>query len=447
MAVEYRSWLTEDIEDTPLAYVRSMMAVPMVVKGTVFGDITLTHEEPAHFTQDHVVLIQNVANHLAVAIENARLFEETDRKAKELEALYQADQKLFASLDLDDVLQSLADIAVDVLGADKSLVSIAVAEGGRMTPRAWRNISEATREFYRGWEPGSGKPGFLEGGVVASGRDDIPEDTRRLLQKEGIIATLDVPIIFEGHTRGAFGLGWTRPHESSESEKASAFALAQRAAVAIQNADLYARAQQAASLEERQRLARELHDSVSQALYGIALGARTARTQLDRDPAKAAEPMDYVLSLAEAGLAEMRALIFELRPESLATEGLVAALEKQVAAVRSRHGLSVSARLCREPEVALEVKEAIYRIAQEALHNVVKHAQATSVVVELADSEGRLMLTVSDDGRGFDAGGEYPGHMGLDSMRERAEKAGGIFTVDSAPGRGTRVSVQFSSRS
>src|SRR5581483_1884348 len=101
-----------------------------------------------------------------------------------------------------------------------------------------------------------------------------------------------------------------------------ALAVANQAAIAIENARLFERVQSAAATEERQKLARELHDSVSQALYGIALGARTARAQLDRDPAKAAEPLDYVLSLAQAGLAEMRALIFELRPESLATEGL-----------------------------------------------------------------------------------------------------------------------------
>jgi signal transduction histidine kinase len=209
--------------------------------------------------------------------------------------------------------------------------------------------------------------------------------------------------------------------------------------VAIQNAELYERAQQAASLEERQRLARELHDSVSQALYGIALGARTARTLLDRDPQKAAEPVDYVLSLAEAGLTEMRALIFELRPESLETEGLVAALEKQVAAARARYGLSVDANLGPEPDAPLDVKEAIYRVAQEALHNVVKHARARHVQLRLAIEGGALTLEVQDDGAGFDPSGEFPGHMGLTSMRERVGRLAGEIEITSAPRQGTRV--------
>jgi signal transduction histidine kinase len=120
-------------------------------------------------------------------------------------------------------------------------------------------------------------------------------------------------------------------------------------------------------LEERQRLARELHDSVSQALYGIALGARTARKRLDSDPSNLAEPLDYVLTLAEAGLTEMRALIFELRPDSIETEGLVAALGRQVAATRARYGVAVNAELADEPEVPVATKEALYRIAQEAM--------------------------------------------------------------------------------
>ncbi|HLH23209.1 MAG TPA: PAS domain S-box protein [Chloroflexota bacterium] len=216
-------------------------------------------------------------------------------------------------------------------------------------------------------------------------------------------------------------------------------AIASQAAVAIENARLYQQAQTLAALEERQRLARELHDSVSQALYGIALGARTARTLLDRDPAQVADPLDYVLSLADAGLAEMRALIFELRPESLAQEGLVAALEKQVAALRARHGIDVQVTLCDEPAVPLELKEPIYRIAQEALHNTVKHARARHVELRLECSSEEITLEVADDGVGFDPAAEYPGHLGLRSMRERAAALGGTLRVESARGLGSRL--------
>jgi signal transduction histidine kinase len=199
-----------------------------------------------------------------------------------------------------------------------------------------------------------------------------------------------------------------------------------------------------ATLEERQRLARELHDSVSQTLYGIALGARTAQTQLERDPAKLAEPLDYILSLAEAGLSEMRALIFELRPESLENEGLVAALTKQSDALRARYKLDVVTNFGREPDISLDSKEALYRIAQEAMHNIAKHAHATKVELTLQESEGKLVLEIRDNGRGFNAGREYPGHLGLKSMPERAARIGGEFHIQSSHGEGTVITVKIS---
>jgi signal transduction histidine kinase len=209
--------------------------------------------------------------------------------------------------------------------------------------------------------------------------------------------------------------------------------------IAVENARLLVEVRGKAALEERQRLARELHDSVSQALYGIALGAKTARTLLDRDSTKVASPLDYILSLADAGLAEMRALIFELRPESLEKEGLVAALEKQAAALRARHEIKVESDLCNEPDAPLEIKEALYRIAQEALHNIVKHAHASSVRIRMRCSPENVTLDVSDDGIGFEPEGDFPGHLGLHSMRERTERLGGTLAVESAPGKGTQI--------
>jgi signal transduction histidine kinase len=151
--------------------------------------------------------------------------------------------------------------------------------------------------------------------------------------------------------------------------------------------------------------------------------------------------VDYVLSLAEAGLAEMRALIFELRPESLELEGLVAGIEKQAAAMRARHNVEVDADLCEEPDIPLDVKEAIARIAQESLHNVIKHARATHVTVRLTADGAKLGLEVQDDGSGFDPDGTFAGHLGLRSMRERVAKFGGTIDIDSAPGSGTRIVV------
>jgi signal transduction histidine kinase len=149
--------------------------------------------------------------------------------------------------------------------------------------------------------------------------------------------------------------------------------------------------------------------------------------------------MDYVLQLAEAGLAEMRALIFELRPESLEAEGLVAALEKQIAATRARYGIEVEASLCDEPTLSLAEKEVFYRVAQESLHNIVKHAHASRVEVLLSDAGGTVHLEVRDNGAGFDATQSFPGHMGLVSINERAASIGAGVSVESTPAVGTVV--------
>ena len=192
-------------------------------------------------------------------------------------------------------------------------------------------------------------------------------------------------------------------------------------------------------LEERQRLARELHDSVSQALYGISLGAHTALTLLDSDRGKVLDALNYVITLTHAGLTEMRALIFELRPESLEMEGLVVALTKQTEAMRARHDIQIDLDLCAEPDVPLAIKEVLYRIAQEALLNAVKHARPDRLQIRLVCEPDCLKLEVSDYGIGFDPQAVYPGHLGLHSMRERAARLGGKLEINSAPNQGTTV--------
>lgn len=208
-----------------------------------------------------------------------------------------------------------------------------------------------------------------------------------------------------------------------------------------ENTRLSGQAQELAVLQERQRLARELHDSVSQTLYGIALGVRTARTLLHHDSDKLVKLLDNIHAQAERGLTEMRTLIFELRPEELVTEGLVIALKKQVASVETRYGLQVVTELDKEPALSFMAKEALYRIAQEALHNIVKHAHVNSAKLRISEGEtiGGVILEVSDSGVGFNPEQSFPGHLGLQSMRERLARLGGVLEITSTPGLGVQI--------
>ena len=258
---------------------------------------------------------------------------------------------------------------------------------------------------------------------------------------------MGIPLIAKERVTGMLALHHRVPAIYTERNADLAMAFANQVAVAIENARLYEKAQRLAVLQERQRLARELHDSVSQALYGIALGARTASRLLDQIEVTGAveaalsEPIEYILSLSEGGLAEMRALIFELRPESLESEGLVATLVKQATAMQTRHRIEVTTHLDKEPEVSLSTKEVLYRVGQEALHNVVKHASATRTTIALSTDDGQLALEISDNGKGFDLNGEFTGHLGLQSMRERVEQVGGTLAITSSPCHGTQITA------
>lgn len=228
-----------------------------------------------------------------------------------------------------------------------------------------------------------------------------------------------------------------------DDDQAFMVALADQAAVAAQNASLFSATAQNATLLERQRLARELHDSVSQALFSMTMHARAAQRHLEGGGTAAAEhEIERLRELTAGALAEMRALIFELRPGALAEEGLVAALGKQAAALSARTDTSVSLQAgTGRIDLAPEVEEHLYRLVLEALNNAIKHADADHVEVEVQLDGQTLTIAVRDDGIGFHTDQEHPGHLGLHTMRDRASAIGGQVTVTSAPGAGTSVLV------
>ena len=252
-----------------------------------------------------------------------------------------------------------------------------------------------------------------------------------------------VPLIKRKHKIGWLTITRRRPGIYAQHGTRRTFALTQQERVAPGNTELYEQALESAVLQERQHLARELHDSVTQELYGICLAAATARETLETEPVEAMARVEHVIQHAETGLAEMRALLFELRPASLETEGLITALRKQVAMLRSRYRLNVEAELGGEPGLSIERRQSLYRVAQEALRNVVKHAHASVVTLRLIQEGHDLLLEVRDDGHGFDLNSRYPGHMGLQSMQERVHSLRGTFTITSAPGKGTAISVRL----
>jgi PAS domain S-box-containing protein len=389
-------------------------------------------------------------------VEAQRTLEQrVEERTRELSTLLEMAHNVAGNLTLDELLgQVLRQVQAVV---DYSGAAIYTLDGARLTLLDYHGPAPRERLLAHAanLEPGPAQQAVierLEPVILPDLWGDTPlaravqHQLGDQLKDQGLGDThswLGVPLLVKQRLMGLLILYHQEPGYYDTHQANLVMAFANHVAVAVENARLFEQAQQLAAIEERQRLARELHDSVSQALYGIALGARTARIQLERDPSQAIAPTDYVLQLAEAGLAEMRALIFELRPESLAQEGLVAALAKQADSLRARHQIEVQTEFGPEPDITLDIKEALYRIAQEATHNIVKHAHASRVDVRLIQKDGALVLEVQDNGRGFDTGADFPGHLGLKSMRERAIRLGGSLTLHSTPGQGSLVRVRM----
>jgi len=213
--------------------------------------------------------------------------------------------------------------------------------------------------------------------------------------------------------------------------------------VAIENARLHERSRELGVVEERNRLARELHDAMTQTLFSLSLTAEAAAAHVRTDPEQAAAELDDVRRLARTGMAELRSLVFELRPVELEAEGLGAALVKHGDVLQRAHGVPVAVRVTGERRLPPDTEREVFRIASEALHNALRHATPSAVTVDL-DVDGGLRLTVSDDGAGFDpTDPAIPARrLGLTSMRERADALGGTLDVRSVPHQGTTVTLE-----
>ena len=252
-----------------------------------------------------------------------------------------------------------------------------------------------------------------------------------------VTSWLGVPLILKEHAIGMLGLSHTAAGFFTERHARLALAFANQAAVAIENAHLYARAQQVAILEERARLARDLHDSVTQTLFSASLIADVLPRLWQRDPEAALPSLEEVRLLTRGALAEMRTLLLELRPAAL-TEGRLSELLRQlVEALAGRKRLLVTLDVeGAECPLPPDVQVALYRVAQEALNNCARHARATHVEVRLRCDGGDVALYIGDNGRGFDATRVPADHFGLRIMAERAEAAGAMLTVEGRPGYG-----------
>ncbi|HVG00904.1 MAG TPA: GAF domain-containing protein [Chloroflexia bacterium] len=448
----------------------SVLAAPMVSRGHTIGVVTAVNKKQGDFTQDDLRVMSVLANQAAVAVERARLYARTQQQLMTLTTINELSLSVTLSRSLQETLVNGMEHIGKLMGATSALVYLYDAKGNTLNYTAHYNMSpehlrlvvednpqvpvalQADRkiaflEAFVTQEPcfieDAHEPEYMAKWLDLAARQLGDEALARQVTQQ-IGALIALPLSVRDTRLGTMTVFFAEPRHFSSSELQLFASFAKILALAVYNTQLLAQSNKLATVEERARLARELHDSVTQSLFSLNLTLRAARRVLTSDREQALSLMDNVQELAQGSLAEMRALIFELRPQALQNEGLASALQKHADAVKARNGLVVHLDLRGDRRLPIEHEEALYQIAREALHNVVKHAQASEAWVSLDTRGDHVTLSIRDNGRGFDTAKLVTGggsHIGTSTMRERAQAIGGTISIDSTPGGGADVLV------
>ncbi|MFC9299333.1 GAF domain-containing sensor histidine kinase [Streptomyces sp. NPDC057011] len=351
-------------------------------------------------------------------------------------------------LEVRDVLRTIVVSARELLDAEYAALGVPDDHGGfaqfvvdGISPEQWRAIGPLPRQH-----------GILAAMLHQEGPQRLA-DVRQDPRFEGWPAAhpemsdfLGLPIRDGEEILGALFLANKKgPQGFTDEDQELLSLLAQHAAIALTNARLYERSRELTIAEERSRLAHELHDAVSQKLFSLRLTAQAAAALVDRDPARAKGELQQVAALAAEAADELRAAVTELRPAALDEDGLVATLRTHVHVLDRAHTAHVTFTCDGVRALPATQEEALLRVAQEALHNALRHSEADRVEVTLARAGGGgAVLKVTDSGKGFDTGTVRRAgrHLGLVSMRDRASGVGGRLTVHSAPGKGTTIEME-----
>jgi two-component system, NarL family, sensor histidine kinase DevS len=420
----------------------SFLGVPVNLRGVVYGNLYLTEKAGGtDFDDEDEATVVLLAGQAAVAIENARLYETATRWAAQLESLNEVMNALVTEFDLDTLLGLVAENLRELV--DARLVAIALPQGESLRLAA---VAGEGSEDYAGLELSARSKTMRVMGRRRSERVDSvlddPEVEQEAARRLGARSALYVPLLVRDEAIGVIAVhDKTGPDPRfTDADLRIAEIFAARAAVAVELRQRVARNALervlSAQEDERRRLARELHDETGQALTSILLGLRGLEEA--KDPEALGAALEEVRDLVRSTLQDVRRLAVELRPKALDDFGLVPAVERLTESFAEQTRIDVEfVHNVPDGRLPPEVETALYRIVQESLTNVVKHARAGHVSIVLTSKAGSVSILVEDDGVGFEPSRARGDGLGLIGMRERIGLLGGRVTVESRPGAGT----------
>jgi signal transduction histidine kinase len=426
----------------------TFLGVPVMLRGLAFGNLYLTEKQGGtQFTAEDQEIVELLAAQAAVAIENARLYESATRWSRELETLHEVVRSLVEEMDLDRLLELVCARLRELIAARVCLIALPESpEGDLVVAAAAAEPSSEPPPLGSRLSRLHSKTGRVLDRRQSARVDSLledPEVDQDEARRMGARTGLYVPLIVHGRAIGIVVL-----HDKlgpngrfSENDQRLAEIFAARAAVAVSLSERVARDTVRRVIEaqetERRRLALELHDETGQALTSILLGLKAIRAADTEQDAEQAEA--DVRSLVVQALQDVRALAVELRPSALDDYGLVPALQRLAETFSARSGIETSVETSVEGRLRPEIETTLYRVVQEALTNIVKHAGARHVSIVVSSRGRTVAATVDDDGRGFLADEVREEALGLLGMRERLALVSGTLTVESSPESGTTV--------
>lgn len=369
-----------------------------------------------------------------------------EKRTRDIEALYEADERIIRNVTLNQVFQTLVDVSISVLKADRSVVFVWSEERKKILPRVSQGFQSETL-YALNFEDGEG----MVGQAMQTGEPIIISDLKisrlrgdlqTVIRNEGIQSYAHFPIVVDGKVVAVFNVAYTRPNALNEDAIRLFTALANRASLAIANMELFEQTKDLAVMEERNRLARDLHDSAKQKAFAALAQLGTANGIIKTKPEDVIPHLSEAETLVYEVIQELTFLIQEIYPIALQEKGLATTLREYVFEWENRNDAVVNLTIQNERSLALDVEQAVYRFIQEALANVSRHSKAQRVDISLVYNPESLQVIIADDGHGFDMNQKAKG-MGFRSMRERISSIRGTVQIQSAPGQGTRLIAQL----